>query len=88
MPTLPKNIRNQTIKHHLDNLTVKLSECQKIHSDGLSVLSEVEHDDPAIVHIWQVLSANTELLCSMAAVCSNTGLIVISLAMECEKWCM
>ena len=55
------------MKHHLEKLTAKPDACHKTHSEALNVLSEVEHDDPAIVQIWQVLSANTELLCAVAA---------------------
>lgn len=41
-------------------------DCQEIHAEAKAALHDVEHEDPAIVHIWAVVSAQNEVLCAMA----------------------
>lgn len=54
------------MKKHLEKLEEELLACREIHQDAVETLEGTEHPDPAIVHMWNVLSADTALLCVIA----------------------
>lgn len=54
------------MKKHLEKLEEELHACREIHLDAVEMLDDIEHPDPAVVHMWNVMSANTALLCVIA----------------------
>lgn len=54
------------MKHLLENLRKELDCCETEHDQACGALECHSHDDPAMVHMWRVQSANTELLVALA----------------------
>lgn len=56
------------MKEKLENLMAALHEARVEHDNAEDILEDHSHHDPAIVCLWEVLSANTELLVAIAEV--------------------
>lgn len=54
------------MKHLLEKLKKEVDDCEEDHDKACGALSSHVHYDPAMVHMWQVMSANTELLVALA----------------------
>lgn len=56
------------MKQKLEAMMAALHEARIDHDHAEDILEDHSHHDPAIVCLWEVLSANTELLIAMAEV--------------------
>lgn len=54
------------MKHHLEKLMTAVRDCHEAHGKAEENLKCMEHDDPVIVELWNVVSTQNELLCTMA----------------------